>query len=175
VECLCCAKILSDVFLASISNLGDPKLFGKVAALSHKRRDLLLFDLAYGRAPEQGLDLNLLEAQVLRTVAQALTNRAEWSLATMASAVHKVKGTQVIFGEGGYARNEHAFMAATNRRVRAQCPDLESDLLLAVDPPVTFATEKLRQKFGRGVAASWAGTFLYAHGQNLQELQRAAA
>jgi len=173
VECLCCGKILGHAFLVAIQNCGLGGLTEKIKTMSEKERDIFIFSLAYNRAPAVPLDT--VEEYIARTIATAMIARAETSLALMLAAIHSAKGTEVIFGEGSYVRKEDAFKTMVNRKIRAYCPHLQSDLL-AIEPlPVSFASEEQEHEHGNNLAASFVGSVLYGHGQNLLETERLRA
>ncbi|MDD5103275.1 MAG: hypothetical protein PHX93_02645 [Candidatus Peribacteraceae bacterium] len=170
VECLCCGKIMNDVFLIAVRNCGADALTQKVAGLSDKDRDILIFNLAYGR--KANVELDPVEFHILRSIACKALERAETSLAMMLSAVHRAKGTEVIFGEGSYVRKEAQFSAGVNRRIHEYAPDLSGDLLAIEALPVSFATAALDQEHRGSLAASFVGSVLYGHGQNILEQER---
>lgn len=170
VECLCCGKIMSDMFLVAVRNCGAERLTKKVTGLSGKDRDILVFDLAYGRKPK--VELDPVEFHILRFIAVKALERAEAALALMLSAVHRAKGTRVIFGEGSYVRKEPAFTAGVNRRIHTHETNLGEDLL-AIEPlPVTFATPELQERHHNSLASSYVGSVLYGHGQNILDAER---
>lgn len=170
VECAACGKILGTVFLDLVRTACSPEITECVENLSRKDRDILLFDLAYGRMP--AIPFLRRHATVLHALAAPLIRRAETVLSRMLVAAQRVHGTDVLYGEGSYVRNEQAFTRAVNDQVRIMQPGRSRDLLVIQEIPLQLMSAANDQKFN---TASFAGTLMYAHGESLLGQKRRAA